>query len=105
MNCFACCLTAETDETTEISVKKGEEKKDGANLASLVDNMSFKSGKFLFILFVFLAKQEIDFIEGQLNFLRILKNIILSKWAKIKITKLKTRKWQSNNLSLRGEKN
>ncbi|RWR85094.1 Protein kinase domain-containing protein [Cinnamomum micranthum f. kanehirae] len=43
MNCFACCLTAETDETTEISVKKGEEKKDGANLGSLVDNMSFKS--------------------------------------------------------------
>lgn len=60
MNCFACCLTAETDETTEISVKKGEEKKDGANLGSLVDNMSFKSGKFIFsLLFFFLLNRKL----------------------------------------------
>lgn len=51
MNCFGCCSSAETDDEieNEKASKKGKEKKHGANLASLVDSISFKSGTLTFI--------------------------------------------------------
>lgn len=49
MNCFGCCRKPMFDEN-QTSLKRSKQRKEGASFATLVNNISFKSGTLPFIM-------------------------------------------------------